>query len=147
MPSGCVRICADNFERDRFSIVQQKTGNKAKVNISEYGITPKLAMSLLEKYNYEAPYQADISNYNKMLHELLQHIGGDFLEMVTDEQKVDGLIKITSTPKWKLISSHTARRTFVTYNVTLGKPEYKIRQASGHLDHKSFEKYIILDED
>ena len=46
------RISPENFERNLFRIIQQKTGNKAVVDIDRYAIVPKLTYSLLKKYGY-----------------------------------------------------------------------------------------------
>lgn len=145
--SDAVRIQPENFDRNIFRIRQQKTGNKAKVDISKFGINPTVAFAILEKYNYTAPYPHDITNYNHYLHELMHHIGQEFDEPVMEERRINGIMTAIPIPKWKKVTSHTARRTFVTYNVTRGLPEYQIRQATGHTDSKSFAQYIKLDMD
>lgn len=47
-----------------------------------------------------------------------------------------------SVPKWKLISSHTARRTFATNLLLKGVPAEIVMQFTGHKDYKSFTKYV-----
>ncbi|MBD2716455.1 integrase catalytic domain-containing protein [Microvirga sp. STR05] len=45
-------------------------------------------------------------------------------------------------PKAEFITSHVARKTFVTRCLLKGIPEFKIRKWTGHKDLSSFEKYI-----
>jgi TonB-linked SusC/RagA family outer membrane protein len=51
-------------------------------------------------------------------------------------------LEVKYEPKWKLIGSHTARRTFSTNNVLRGLKTSEIRRATGHKSESSFEKYI-----
>lgn len=51
------------------------------------------------------------------------------------------------TPKYKLITSHTARKTFVTNSLILGMKEMVIRNITGHKDEASFKRYVEIAED
>ena len=122
--------------------MQQKTGNTARVDIDRHSLDSNTTHALLEKYNYKCPYTANLTNYNHYLHELLRHIGGSFNGMVKREEKVNGIVETTFEPKWKLVTSHTPRRTFVTVNILRGFSEAEVRRASGHKSSSSFEKYL-----
>jgi len=55
--------------------------------------------------------------------------------------------KITKTkPKYKCISTHTARRSFATIMILNGVPPHLIMKVTGHKTLSSFEKYIRFDE-
>ena len=95
---------------------------------------------ILEKYDYKSPLTTDISCYDKYLKELLQHIGFD--DVIKRETKINGHIETKLYPKWKLIGSHTARRTFATVNILRGFRVSDIRRATGHKTESAFEKYI-----
>ena len=71
--------------------------------------------------------------------ELLQYIGVEFNENVKRETKF--------FPKYKLVSSHTCRRTFATINVLRGFHEAEIRRATGHKTSEAFSKYLWYFED
>ena len=103
-------------------------------------IDERTTYKILEKYNYNPPLTTDISCYDKYLKELLQYVGFD--EEVKRETKVNGHVETKIYPKWKLIGSHTARRTFATVNVLRGHRLSEIRRATGHKSESSFEKYI-----
>lgn len=138
--SDMIRIDKSCFNRNIFSIIQQKTGSHARVNIDRMSIDRNTTYKILEKYNYLSPLTTDISCYDKYLKELLSYIGFD--EMIKRETKVNGYIEVENTPKWRLIGSHTARRTFATVNVLRGFRMAEIRRATGHKSESSFEKYI-----
>ena len=143
--SDIIRIDKSCFDRNIFTILQQKTGTYVKVDIDRMSIDRATTYKILEKYDYKSPLTTDISCYDKYLKELLQYVGFD--EMIKRETKINGFIEVTYTPKWKLISSHTARRTFATVNVIRGYRQSEIRRATGHRSESSFEKYICYYDD
>lgn len=50
-------------------------------------------------------------------------------------------------PKYKLITAHTARKTFVTLSFYLGMDVKTIKSITGHKQDKTFDKYLkIADE-
>ena len=44
-------------------------------------------------------------------------------------------------PKWKLIGSHTARRTFITLMSERGMADHQLMQIAGIKDAKTLQKY------
>lgn len=138
--SDMVRIEPSCFERNIFRIVQQKTGSQAVVNIDRYAIEPKTTYRLLEQYGCYAPYTATIGNYNYYLHQLMRDIG--FTEPIRIEERKAGKLIVENVPKWKMVSSHTARRTAISVNVLRGKNIHDIKRCSGHSDLRVLETYI-----
>ena len=143
--SDMIRIDKTCFDRNIFTILQQKTGTYARVDIERMSLDRNTTYKILEKYDYKSPLTTDISCYDKYLKELLQHIG--FNELIKQETKINGHIDIKYVPKWKLIGSHTARRTFATNNILRGLKASEIRRATGHKSESSFEKYICYFDD
>lgn len=138
--SDMVRVDSFCFDRNTFTILQQKTGTKAKVDINKFAVDAKTVYKILEKYNYRSPLTTDISCYNRYLKELMKYVG--LTEEIKRETKINGLIHTEYIPKYKLIGSHTARRTFVTINVLRGIPLHEIMRASGHTSYSSFQRYL-----
>lgn len=138
--SDMVRIEPSCFDRNLFRITQQKTGNLACVDLNRYTIDSKTTYRILEAYDYTAPWKGDIGNYNKYLHILMRDVGLD--EPVRIEEKVQGKMVARNIPKWKLISSHTARRTAITVNVLRGHNIHALKRCSGHTDLRVFDNYI-----
>jgi integrase len=145
--SDLVRISPENFKNGQCSIVQQKTGNKCFVPINSMSVDSKITWAILEKYNYQAPYTGDINNYNTYLHELLHHIGEDFLEEIHIDNKINGVITRETKFRYQLISSHSARRSFATINTLRNVPRNKILRATWHSSEKAFVRYICYDEE
>ena len=70
-----IRIDKSSFDFNRFSIVQQKTGTKAIVDIDKFCIDRRMIYNILEKYDYKAPFDGNISSYNKYLKYLMEAVG------------------------------------------------------------------------
>ena len=145
--SDLVRISPENFKNGTFSIVQQKTGNKCFVPINTLSIDSRITYAILKKYDYHAPYTGDINNYNTYLHELLRHIGEDFMTEVYVDNRINGVIKRETKLRYELISSHTARRSFATINTLRGVQRSNILRATGHSSERAFVRYICYDEE
>lgn len=138
--SDMVRVTKSCFDRNIFRITQQKTGNVAIVNIDKYSTDPKGTYEILERYDYEAPLKIDLSGYNKQLHVLMQGIG--FTEPIRVEEWRNGKMTAVDVPKWKLISSHTARRTATTIAVMRGHNLHAVKRCTGHSDLRCLDRYI-----
>lgn len=139
--SDMVRVTPECFERDVFRITQQKTGNVAVVNIDKFAVDAKTTYRILEKYGYHAPYTGNIRHYNSYLHILMRDIG--FTDPVRVEERVNGKLVVENVPKWKMISSHCARRTAITIGVLRGHNVHALKRCSGHSNLDTFDKYII----
>ena len=80
--------------------------------------------------------------FNDYIKEALQKIGLDNPEQVVTYKK--GIRKEEVVPKYSLVSSHTARRTFITQSILRGIPTPVIQTITGHSDLRSFSKYIKI---
>ena len=119
------------------TVIQQKTG--AKVYIPCH---PEL-IRILEKYDYNVPYMADqkINKYIKTVAEK-----AELNEMIKIEKVVGGKKKVEYTPKWKLVHTHTARRTGATLMYLSGMDIFDIMKITGHSTPLTLKKYIKADE-
>ena len=146
-----IMINSSHFVKNIFSIVQQKTGTKSVVDLDKLTIDKRTTYKILEKYNYLPPLasksKSDISSFDRYVKQLLKYIGHEFDMQVKRETKINGHIKVDFYPKWKLVTSHTARRTFITNNVLRGYNSLEIMRASGHKSYSSFEKYLCYFND
>ena len=144
--SDTVRLEPTNFRgNEMFKVTQQKTGATAVLEFNRlYTEYPVHVREILERYDYMSPWKGDISNYNRYLHELMKTIG--FNSEIKYEYKVCGNIITKTYKKYELISSHVARRTFITNAVKRGINTQYIKRASGHHSDESFGKYVIFDD-
>lgn len=82
--------------------------------------------------NREIKKIAKYASLNRIVKQL-EYIGGKRLE--------------TIYPLHEVISSHTARKTFITKSLHLGIPERKVRAITGHKDERSFRRYVDFNSD
>lgn len=144
--SDSKRIDPANFQGTVYETTQQKTGNRARVDLQQCAIDWDVAREILEKYDWHAPARGmDTGVFNKYLHLLCRAIGGPFDRIVTWEYKEAGEIIREQAPVWQLMTSHVARRTFITNEILKGKPMPEIMRESGHSDARNMNKYYVPD--
>jgi len=98
----------------------------------------------LEKYIDKNLHVMYVSRYNNYIKNVCQKAGID-----TPIQNVwfYGKKRVEEVkPKYELISSHTARRTFITLSLQKGALPEQVMKVSGHKDRKSFQKYVKVDQ-
>ena len=129
-----------NIQGNHIEIVTIKTDDARPIPLVE------MSQCLIDKYkhckgvsNYIFPV---ISNqrYNDYLKELGKLAGFD-----QPQTKVifRGSERIEFTaPKYELLTSHVARKTFVTIAIFLGIPSDVVRSFTGHKDPKVMERYL-----
>jgi site-specific recombinase XerD len=120
-----------------------KTGDKTIIPFNDF------SREILEKYKNTPNYNKDglemafptISNQktNKQLKDLAKEAG--LTEMVTivhyrRNMRIDKVV-----PKYKLISSHIGRKTFITFCVWLGVPSEVTMKFTTHRKHETMQKY------
>ncbi len=103
------------------------------------------AIKIIDKYKDEEAFIPTISNqkFNENLKNLCKNTGIDEPVTITIYQgnkRVD-----VTKPKYELISSHTARRTFVTLSLIKGMQPHILMKITGHKDYKTLDKYIRID--
>ncbi|MBO6830108.1 MAG: tyrosine-type recombinase/integrase [Muricauda sp.] len=122
--------------------VQKTRSTDHKVPLS------KLALKILDKYkgtiNEPLP-KISGPKFNKYIKECCEIVGIDQPTTIT---RYIGNRRLDQTkPKYELITSHTARKTFVTNSLILGMNERVLKNITGHNDDASFRKYLKIAED
>ena len=103
-----------------------------------------LSRMILKKYNYELPLIAN-QKQNEYLKEVFKAIGYDKeVEKVIVRGKT---IEREKVPLYELISTHTARRTFITMMKRKGKSDKLIAKITGHSDLKTLNQYYQVDDE
>jgi integrase len=118
------------------NVRQQKTG--AKVTIP---CKTELKM-ILERYDYQLPHLAD-QVINRNIKKVAEMAGLN--ELVEIETTKGGTPKKEKIEKYKLIHTHTARRTGATLMYLAGIDIYDIMKVTGHASPKMLKKYIKAD--
>lgn len=106
------------------------------------------AKKILERYKetiYEPLPVISSQKFNKYIKECCKITQFDTQTTITrfvGQKRVDKIV-----PKYEVITSHTARKTFVTNSLILGMKEMVVRNITGHKKEESFRKYVKIAED
>ena len=114
-------------------LIQQKTGERCLIPMR-----PELE-TILQRYDYTLP-----KSYEQKVNDNIKKVGEKcgIKEPITVEQWKSGMKVKTTTAKFKLIKTHTARRTGCTLMYLAGVQPIDIMKVSGHKTEKEFLKYI-----
>lgn len=91
------------------------------------------------KYEYKLPY-VDENTFNEKIKIICLKAGITKLE--TKRETRGGTKLFTTNPKYKMISSHTGRRSFATNFDADNVPLSEIMAVTGHSTEKSLRTYI-----
>jgi integrase len=132
------KITVDDDGDEFLELTQVKTGTTLQIPIH-----PNLKR-ILAKYNGKLPRPYANQKMNKYLKDL-----GEVMPCLHNEVEIDlptkGNLKASKTvPKYKLLTTHTARRSFATNHYLAGWGIYTIMAITGHKTEKSFKRYIKL---
>ncbi|PKQ46086.1 tyrosine-type recombinase/integrase [Confluentibacter flavum] len=120
--------------RDYIFLKQQKTGNEVYIPLNS------MVQNILKKRdNYFPPYI-----HQNLLNEEIKRIlkRAKITDDFTIIRTVKGIKEREIKPKYKLISMHSARRSFCTNAYNQGMPPHHIMIISGHKSEKVFYNYI-----
>lgn len=138
--SDAKRLTGDHIENGTIHILQQKTQMYAHIDLASMCIHRDMTNEILLRYDNNAPIRIDNTEFDKQLHELMMYCR--FNEEIKQEIILDGEITVETKAKHKLITSHSARRTFVVNNAIRGKSALEIMRATGHKTFSAFQKYL-----
>jgi site-specific recombinase XerD len=139
--SDIAKINKSNIKENFIEIKTEKTRDSLKIPLNQH------AKNLLRKYstmNEERPLPPTISNqktneYLKEIAELAE------IDEVIEMEKFSGSKKIIiKKPKYNFVTSHTARRTFVTLSLEKGIRAEVVMNITGHKEYQTFKKYIKI---
>ena len=132
------RLVANNIKNVHgfryIEIKSKKTGNLVAVPLKSE------VLNILNKRKGSPPYKMPAQNINNLLKELGKMAGLD--EPVQISKTIGGELRTEVRPKYELISTHCARRSFCTNAYLAGMSTFDIMVISGHKTEKSFYKYI-----
>ncbi|PKB42703.1 MULTISPECIES: tyrosine-type recombinase/integrase [Cellulophaga] len=138
--SDFTQIKPENISTDisTLQIRTQKTGQRVTIPIH------KTVKRILNEYNNLLPK----AYTNQTMNDYLKEIGSiaGIKEIVETTITKGGKIEKTAQPKYKLISTHTARRSFATNLYLAEVPSISIMKITGHKTEKSFLQYIRVSQ-
>ncbi|APS40493.1 site-specific integrase [Salegentibacter sp. T436] len=103
-----------------------------------------LSEYILKKYNYNLPLITN-QRHNDYIKDIFEEAGytWEVEKNVTRGKSVDR----QTMPFYKRVSTHTARRTFITMLKREGKSDKLISKITGHKDLKTLNQYYQVDDD
>ena len=128
------KVRSENIEDDFLTIFTDKTGDEITIPIH-----PNVK-AILKKYNGMLPTPISNQKYNEYLTDVseLAEIQGTIAKQITK----GGKKKTNITQRYKLVTTHTARRSFATNMYKMGVPSITIMAITGHKKESTFLKYI-----
>lgn len=139
--SDLSNIQTENIKDDTIHIKTQKTAHNVVIPI----LPP--VRRILDKYVIDDKQYLPRAITNQKMNEYLKNIGQDIDKLKKPEltqKNKDGKKVSVKVPKYKLITTHTARRSFATNQYLAGTPVISIMAVTGHKTEKEFLKYIRI---
>jgi len=128
-------LSPNKFKENRLTLVTKKTGSNVTITL------PPSAFKILEKYNYQLP-KVNNQNENENLKLLGQIVGFD--EDTTVTYKLGGSQVSELKKRWEIITTHTARKTFITNCLRAGIEAYLVMEIVGIKKESTFRRYIQI---
>lgn len=143
--SDAYKLTHDDVKEDHILIVTQKTTDTIKIELNRYS---RMILDKYENSNFPNNKVLPVISNQKM-NQYLKDIGR--ICEINEPQRVvyfKGNQRHEEVyPKWMLLTTHCARRTFVVNALRLGIPAEVIIRWTGHSDYKSMKPYVkIVDE-
>lgn len=144
-------FCLGCFTGLRFSDIAQLKkehiqGNKIHLNTiktKERLTIPLVEQSkeILERYDYNLPHIS-----NQKMNDYLKELGAkaEINDHILKTQYRGGEKVQTRKAKYELLTTHCARRTFVTLSLEMGMRPETVMAITGHKSYKTFKKYIKI---
>lgn len=131
-----------NYKLDFLTV---KTNDKLTITLNKYALTIYNKYKDIElKDNKLFPVPTN-QKYNEYLKEVARIVGFKSKETMIEFR---GNQRIEKTfEKWELITTHSARKSFIINALNLEIQPDIIRKWTGHKDHKTLELYIKISED
>jgi site-specific recombinase XerD len=136
--SDLQNLKSEDIKENHIEITAIKTLDKLRIPLNP------IAISVLKKYGGGLPRVVA----NQKMNEMLKEIG-----KLADLNEPVKIVRFYGTKrmeevleKYQLISSHTARRTFVTQSLERGMRPEVIMKLTGHSDIKTMMKYVKITE-
>jgi len=137
--SDISQITPESVSEGLIHMKQYKTGKKVLIPLHP------VVTAILNKYNGKLPEVTTNQQFNRALKDIAEASG---INEMTHKAITKGGIKVsTAYKKYKLVTTHTARRSFATNLYKSGFPSISIMAITGHITEKSFLKYIKVTPD
>lgn len=134
------RITKEHLNGEFIYMRTQKTKTPVCIPVDKY------IREIFEKYNYDLPPARSIQQFNNAIKIICKK--AKLNRIISYETIQCGKVVMIHKPLYMMVSSHTARRTFITTKISEGKPITSIAKVSGHKSLNSlalYDKTLLLD--
>lgn len=129
-------INPNDIQGDRIRITAHKTKQKIVIPIHP------VVQAILNKYNFQLPKAISNQKFNESLKDIARLAEID--ELIVQRITKGGETVETVSPKYDLVTSHVARRSFATNAYRRGVDPILIRAITGHKTESEFLKYVKI---
>lgn len=144
--------CATGMRYSNFSLITKSDIYNGHIHVRDKKNTDKLltiplndfSRSILEKYDFKLPLLAN-QKFNDYIKEVFEEIG--YNQEIKKSSKIGNKVIEKIVPLYQRISSHTARRSFITIMKNKKIPDKVIMSYTGHRSLEVFNKYYKPNED
>jgi len=138
--SDLATLSPEQIDNGMITITQIKTGDRVVIPVHD------TVTEIMNKYGGKLPAALSNQKTNAALKDVAEKCKA--LEKKVSISFTKGGELITETlEKWKLVTTHTARRSFATNQFLNGVPTLSIMAITGHKTEKAFMKYIKVTSD
>ena len=125
----------------------KRSGNRKKSSVNRKLIIPNSPRlrRILDKYQNNPPSVSDTTEFNKTIRAICEK--AKINQLVTCVKERGNTSFEETKMKFKLVSSHTGRRSFCTNKFLGGMPVQAIMKFSGHKTESSFMRYLRIDNE
>ena len=127
------------LDKSIIQITTKKTNERVTIPMH------RIVKDILIKYNYNLPTSYTNQVMNKYIKEVAKLCKINSPTEITTSKA--GIIEKHTLPKYDLISTHTARRSFATNLYLADIPSISIMKITGHKTEKSFLRYIRVTQE
>ncbi|MEJ7821360.1 MAG: site-specific integrase [Chitinophagaceae bacterium] len=137
--SDVIDIKEENIKNDAIHIITKKTGEQVIIPLSPW------IKNIFIKYNYRFEKKIPCNQiFNKVIKEVCKIAGLN--EQITITKTIGGVKKTIVYMKYELISSHSARRSFVSNCILAGIGIPQIQLITGHRSLKTLSLYVRINQ-
>lgn len=141
--SDFTNIDTYDIEKGTISVKTDKTGASVVIPMHPW------IKSIIEKHNgfpkrYGSTIGSETSMFNARIKDICKKAG--ITDIVNKSNSSGGEKSSTKVEKWKMVGSHTCRRSGATNMVNMGIERWRVMMITGHKTEKSFNRYIRLSQ-
>ena len=140
--SDAARLKKSDIVGDRIYICTQKTNDSLIIDLNTY--SKEIIRKYTSRGNPDDKLFPSISNQKLNIYiKTLGQLCG-LIEPITEVYFKKGKKETHTLPKWKMLGTHAARRTFICCMLSAGIPPQTIMKWTGHNDYKAMKPYIDI---